>query len=182
VFIPALICVVALLGILLLAIALRPAGFRVSRSETIAAAPAVVFSHVNNLHQWQAWSPWEKLDPQLKRTFEGPSAGIGAVYRWDGNGNVGAGSNTIIDSRPNELIRFKLDMLRPFVGTNDVEFQFVANGPSETIVTWTMVGSLNFMTKAMDMLIGMDKMVGGQFQAGLGQLKVVAESNAGVES
>ena len=170
-----LIGLAVVIGIFILFIALRPAEFRVSRSETVSAAPEMVFSHVNDLHCWDAWSPWEKLDPAMKKSFEGPPAGIGAISRWDGNGQVGAGSNTIVESQPNKLIRFKLEMLRPFVGTNDVEFTFQPEGRNTT-VTWTMVGKLNFITKIMDLLIGMDKMVGNQFQSGLAQLKLVAEA------
>jgi hypothetical protein len=170
-----LIGLVALIAVFIVIVALRSADFRVSRSDTISASPEVVFSHVNNLHRWDAWSPWEKIDPMMKKTFEGPDEGVGAILRWDGNGQVGAGSNTIIESRRNELIRFKLNMVRPFVGTNDVEFAFQPRG-EETSVTWTMTGNLNFITKIMDLIIGMDTMVGGQFQSGLAQLKLAVES------
>ena len=167
--------IAALVGLFLCIVALRPTRFRVSRSETISASPERVFAEVNNLRRWDAWSPWEKLDPKMIKTFEGPECGTGAVTRWEGNSQVGAGSNTIIESRPFELIQFRLEMLRPFVGTNDVEFAFQPNG-TQTKVSWTMVGNLNFITKAMDMFIGMDKMVGDQFSRGLADLKKVAEA------
>ena len=172
-----LIGLAILIALFVLVVAMRPSAFRVSRSISISAPPESVFGHVNELRQWEHWSPWEKIDPSMKRTFEGPSSGVGAIYRWDGNGQVGAGSNTIVESRPNELIRFKLDMLRPYVGSNDVEFTFHPEGEG-TKVTWMMVGKLNFFTKIMDLIIGMDNMVGGQFQQGLNQLKAVAENKS----
>jgi len=172
-----LIGLAILIALFVVIVAMRPSGFRVSRSISIAAPPESVFGHVNELRRWEHWSPWEKIDPSMKRTFEGPPSGVGAIYRWDGNGQVGAGSNAIVESRPNELIRFKLEMLRPYVGSNDVEFTFHPEGTG-TKVTWLMVGKLNFITKIMDLVMGMDNMVGGQFQDGLNQLKSVAEKES----
>ena len=166
-----------LIALFVIIVAMRPSGFRVSRSISIAAPPESVFGHVNELRQWEHWSPWEKIDPSMKRIFEGPPSGVGAVYRWDGNNQVGAGSNTIVESQPNELVRFRLEMLRPYVGSNDVDFTFQPESDG-TKVTWTMVGNLNFITKIMDLVLGMDKMVGSQFQDGLNQLKAVAENKS----
>ena len=155
-------------------VASRPSEFRVSRTAAMSAPPPTVFTEVNDLHKWEAWSPWAKLDPAAKNTFEGPGAGNGAVMRWDGNQNVGAGNMTITESRPSEFIRFKLEFLRPFKGINTAEFTFTPEG-SQTVVTWTMTGKNNFMSKAVGLFINCDKMVGGQFEQGLAQMKSVVE-------
>ena len=105
-------------------VALQPSEFRVARSTTISAPPAAVFAQVNDFHNWEAWSPWAKLDPAAKATFEGPRAGKGAIFRWAGNEEVGEGSMMITESRPSDLIRIKLDFLKPFEATNTAEFTF----------------------------------------------------------
>ncbi len=159
-------------------VAMRPANFRITRSATIAALPEVVFAQVNDLHKWEAWSPWAKLDPSMKQTHEGSPAGVGAIYSWDGNKEVGAGRMTITESRTNEAIVIKLEFLKPFAAVNDTEFTFKsadANG-NQTTVTWTMSGENNFMSKVFCLFMNMDKMVGGDFEKGLAQMKVVAES------
>lgn len=155
--------------------AMQPAEFRVARSATFAAAPAVVFAQVNDLHKWAAWSPWAKLDPNASETFEGPPAGTGAVLRWAGNNKVGEGSMTITESRPNELIRFKLEFLRPFAATNTAEFSFKPEG-NLTVVTWSMTGRNNFIAKAVGLFMNCEKMVGDQFAQGLTQMKLVTEA------
>ncbi|HEY0981304.1 SRPBCC family protein [Schlesneria sp.] len=170
-----ILAVAALLAVFLVVVALRPSTYRVSRSISVNASPGTVFDHVNVMQRWQKWSPFENVDPAMKRVFEGPEAGGGAVYRWEGNHQIGTGSNTIVESRPNELIRFKLEMLKPHCGTNDVDFQFQPDAQG-TKVTWTMQGRLNFITKIIDLIIGMDAMIGRQFQEGLKQLKLVAEN------
>ena len=121
---PILTVLVVLIAGLCSFAALRPSEFRVTRSTLVAAPADVVFAHVNDLHAWEAWSPWAKLDPAAKTTYEGPSAGVGAAFSWDGNRNVGQGRMTIVESRPNQLVRFRLDFLKPFKGTNAAEFTF----------------------------------------------------------
>jgi uncharacterized protein YndB with AHSA1/START domain len=152
----------------------RPAEFNVTRSAVIAAPPAKVFANVNELQKWEAWSPWAKLDPGCKTTFEGPAAGTGAVMRWDGNSKVGTGSMTITESRPAESVQFRLDFLKPFKATNTATFTFRPEG-GNTAVTWTMNGQNNFISKAMSCVMDCEKMVGPQFEKGLSQLKAVAE-------
>ncbi|MEW6306618.1 MAG: SRPBCC family protein [Verrucomicrobiota bacterium] len=159
----------------LIVVAARPNDFRVSRSGTIGAPPDAVFPHVNELRHWEAWNPWGKLDPNMKVTYEGPPAGVGASYSWVGNHNVGEGRMTVSESRANEVVRFKLEFFKPFKGLNDAEFTFKPDG-SQTLVTWTMTGQNNFIAKAMGLFIDCDKMVGGQFEKGLAQLKTVVES------
>ncbi len=173
--IPILAVLAVIVVVLIAVIATRPADFRVTRKASISAHADVVFDQVNDLRKWGAWSPWEKMDATLKRTFEGPSAGEGAIYRWVGNNKVGEGSMTIIESRPDELIRIKLVFLKPFACTNAVEFQFQAEG-NRTALTWSMAGKNNFMAKAVHLVMKMDKMVGGQFENGLAELQSVAEA------
>ncbi len=170
-----LLGVLAVLVVFVIVVATRPSQMHIVRSTIIAAPAASVFPHVNDLHQWLAWSPWEKLDPEAKKTYEGPEAGTGAKYAWDGNSNVGAGKMTIVESRPDEAIQLKLEFLRPFENTCDVKFGFQpAAGGTE--VSWTMDGPVNFIGKAMGLFINMDNMVGGQFAQGLADLKSTVEA------
>lgn len=161
--------------VLIIVIATRPGDFTASRSTTVAAAPAAVFPHVNELKNWEAWSPWAKLDPNMKQTYEGPPGGVGASYTWVGNSQVGEGRNTITESKTNELIRFKLEFIRPFKGVNQVHFTFKPEG-DETVVTWTMEGKFNFITKAISLVMDMEGMLNQQFDQGLAQLKAVVEA------
>ena len=112
-----LIVLAIIVVVFVLVVAMRPSGFRITRSATISAPAPVVFAQVNDLHKWEAWSPWAKLDPAARNSYEGPPAGTGAILRWAGNNKVGAGSMTIIESRPHEFIRFRLDFLKPFKAT-----------------------------------------------------------------
>ena len=170
-----LIGIAILVGVFIIIVATRPADFRVTRTATIVAPPAVVFAQVNDLHQWVAWNPWGKLDPACKMTYEGPPAGTGAGYTWAGNNKVGEGRMIITESRPNELIRFDLEFLKPFKAANVTEFTFNSDG-NQTSVSWSMSGKKNFMFKAMGLFMDSDKMVGGDFEKGLADLKSVAEA------
>jgi hypothetical protein len=170
-----LVGLAVLVVLFVVVVSLRPSEFRVGRSATMGAPPDVVFPHVNNLHNWEAWSPWAKLDPAAKTTYEGPLSGVGAVFGWSGNNKIGEGRMTIIESRPNDLVRFRLEFFRPFKGTNTAEFTFEPKGP-QTLVTWTMFGPNSFMGKAMGLFINCDKMVGNQFEQGLAQLNSVSGS------
>ena len=170
-----LLIIIAIVVVLAIFVSTRPSTFRISRSATIAAPPETVFPHVNDLHKWEAWSPWAKLDPDCKMTFEGPAAGNGAAYSWSGNNKVGAGHMLITESRPSELILMKLDFLKPFKATNTTEFTLKPIG-SETMVTWTMSGTNNFMVKAVGLFMNCDKMIGGQFEKGLADMKALVEA------
>lgn len=166
------IALVALFGI----IALQPAEFRVVRSASIAAPPERVFAAVNDFHQWKVWSPWEELDPNMKRTFDGPTSGTGSKYGWAGNDDVGEGSMTIVDSKPNELIRIKLEFIKPFASVADTEFVFKPEGGG-TRVDWVMSGNNDFISKAFCLFMGgMDRMVGPDFEKGLSKMKSAAEA------
>ncbi len=167
-----------LVVIFIIVVATRPADFRVTRTATISAPAATVFAQVNDLHKWEAWNPWLKLDPACKMTYEGPSAGVAAGYTWAGNNKVGEGHMVITESRPNELIRLNLEFLKPFKAKNTAEFTFKPDG-NQTAVSWSMSGKKNFMFKAMGLFMDTDKMVGGDFERGLATLKSVAEAASG---
>jgi hypothetical protein len=158
--------------------AMQPDEYKVTRSAVISAAQADVFNHVNDFHKWAAWSPWEKLDPAMKKTFSGAESGAGAAYGWVGNSDVGEGRMTIASSQPAERIDIKLEFLKPFESTSQTVFTFKPVG-NQTAVDWTMTGKNNFVSKAFGLLMGgMDGMVGPDFEKGLAQLKSVAESAA----
>jgi Polyketide cyclase / dehydrase and lipid transport len=159
---------------LILIIATRPATFHIERSITAAASPENAFAQVNDFHAWSAWSPWEKLDPQMKRTFEGAPSGTGSVYSWQGNDDVGEGRMTIQKSDKPSLVLIKLEFIKPWTATNTTTFTF-APVTEGTKVTWAMDGENNFMSKAFSLFMNMDKMVGDDFERGLTALKAAAE-------
>jgi len=169
--------VVVIIIVFAVIVALQPGDFRVARSTLISAPPPAVFAQVNDFHKWNAWNPWGKIDPSMKQSYEGAPAGPGAVYTWTGNKEVGEGRMTITDSRPSDLIRVKLEFLKPFAATNTAEFTFVPEG-NQTRVTWSMFGEKNFMAKAVHLFMSMDKMIGGQFEKGLADMKAAAEGAA----
>jgi uncharacterized protein YndB with AHSA1/START domain len=172
-----LLVIVVLVGLFAVVVALQPAAFRIERSATIPAPANVVFAQVNDFHKWDAWSPWAKLDPAMKQTHSGAAAGAGAVYHWAGNKEVGEGRMTITESRPNELVRIKLDFIKPFESTNVTEFVFKPSA-NQTAVTWTMTGEKNFLSKAFCLFMDMDTMVGGDFEKGLAAMKTAAVAAA----
>jgi len=169
-----LAAIAAVVVLFLIAVAMQPSDFKVERTATVRAPAPVAFAQVNDFQNWRAWSPWEKVDPALKRQYEGPKAGTGAVYAWQGNKEVGEGRMTIVESKPGELVRIKLEFFKPFAATNTAEFSFKPSGDG-TAVTWTMTGQNNFLAKAMCMFVNMDRMVGGMFEQGLAQMKTVVE-------
>jgi Polyketide cyclase / dehydrase and lipid transport len=153
----------------------QPDDFSTTRTGTIAAPASAIFPHVNNLQNWEAWSPWAKLDPNAKTTFEEPTEGVDAKMSWAGNNKVGVGSMTITESRPSDFIQFKLEFLKPMQATNIAEFSFTPDG-DQTTVSWTMSGTNNFMAKVMGLFMNCDKMCGGMFEKGLASLKTVVEA------
>jgi len=167
----------AVFALLLIAIALQPATFHVERSLTMAAPPETVFTQVNDFHVWSAWSPWEKLDPAMKRSFDGAPAGVGAKYAWVGNKDVGEGRMTIEKSAPGAEVAIKLEFLKPFEATNTATFTFQKT-PEGTKTTWAMDGRNNFVGKAMSLVMNMDKMIGPDFERGLASMKMLAETAA----
>ena len=169
------IALAVLVVLFVIIVALQPSEFRVARSATISAPPPAVFAQVNDFHKWEAWNPWEKIDPAMKQTYEGAPAGIGAIYSWAGNNEVGEGRMTIAESRPSNLIRINLEFFKPFAANSSAEFTFKPEG-DRTIVTWSMTGNNNFMAKAIHLFMNMDKMIGGQFEKGLAQMKSIVEA------
>ncbi len=159
-------------------VAVQPSEFTIARSVTVAAPAPTVFAQVNDFHNWQAWNPWARIDPAMTQAYEGPPAGPGAVYTWAGNAEVGEGRMTLTESRPNDVIRIKLEFLKPLEATNVAEFTFKPEG-DRTAVTWSMTGRNNFVGKVICLFMDMDKMVGGQFDKGLASLKSIAEAQAG---
>ena len=172
-----LITLVVLLGIFAAFVASRPDDFTVTRSASINASPAKVHAIVNNMRRWNDWSPWAKRDPQMKTTFKGPESGVGAAQSWEGNKEVGSGKMTITKSVPAQLVDFQLEFFKPFKGVNQVEFSFKPEGKG-TLVSWTMSGKYNFISKAICLFVSMDKMIGGDFENGLAGLKSLAEAPA----
>ena len=166
---------VVIVGVFLVIVAMQPSEFTVTRSTTIAAPASTIFPFVNDLHQWDKWSPWEKVDPTMKKTFAGPPSGTDAAYSWAGNREIGEGKMTITESKPSELIRMRLEFFKPMEGTDDVVFAFKPEGAG-TAVSWTMSGKKNFVSKGICMFMDMDKMVGGMFEKGLADLKAQAEA------
>ncbi len=170
-----IIPIITIIAIFIAYVASRPSIFRVTRSTTISAPPEKIFALVNDFHQWEAWSPWAKMDPNAKTTYEGSASGIGAIMRWAGNMKVGTGSATITNNHAPESITIRLNFLKPMKGTNTAEFTFKPDSTG-TLVTWDMAGKSNFMAKAMGLIINCEKMVSQQFDQGLAQIKSIAES------
>jgi uncharacterized protein YndB with AHSA1/START domain len=155
-------------------VALQPGEFRVSRSVTMAAPPSAPFEQVNDFHKWKDWSPWDQLDPNMKRTFDGPPAGKGATYAWAGDDKVGEGKMTILESIPGEKVVIKLEFIKPFPSESITEFAFKPEGGG-TAVTWTMSGKNNFLSKAFTLFMNMDAMIGPDFEKGLASIKALVE-------
>lgn len=168
-----IVLVLAVAGVLLYA-ATKPDTFQVQRRATIAAPPERVFALIDDFHRWSEWSPWEKLDPAMTRTFEGPASGTGAVYAWKGNKDVGQGRMEIAESSPPGRIAIKLDFIEPMESNNVTEF-VLAPKDGGTEVTWTMRGPSPYLTKVMDTVVGMDRLIGKDFEAGLANMKAAAE-------
>ena len=172
-----IVVIVLIIAIFCGVVAIQPAHYHVERSATVNAPAATVFAQVNDFHKWDAWSPWAKLDPNMKASYEGATSGTGAVYSWTGNDQVGQGRMTITDSKIGELVKIKLEFIKPWVATNATNFMFAPQG-NQTSVKWTMDGENNFMGKAFGMFMSMDKMIGNDFEKGLAQMKNVAEAAA----
>lgn len=171
-----LLALAAPLGLFALYVASRPAAFRIQRSAAINAPPEAIVGFIDDFHRWSVWSPWEKVDPLMSRTFEGPGSGKGAVYRWRGNSKAGQGSMTVVESAPSR-VEIDLEFLKPFPAKNKTTFTLEPEGAA-TRVTWTMEGQNAFAAKAFNVVMDMDKLVGKDFDAGLAALKTAAEKAA----
>jgi uncharacterized protein YndB with AHSA1/START domain len=174
-----LLGLVVVVVVLAIVVATRPSTFHVERSIVITASPESVFAQVNDFHSWAAWSPWEKLDPKMEKTFSGPSAGAGATYAWNSeNSKVGQGRMTIERSDLPSSVSVKLEFIKPFTATNTVTFTMIPVA-TQTRTTWAMDGHNGFLGKLFHLVMNMDKMVGGDFDRGLAALKSVAEAVRG---
>ena len=169
-----IIVLVAVVAAILIFAATKPDSFRVERSTSIKAPPEKIFALINDFHKWGAWSPWEKLDSAMQRTFTGAPEGKGAAYAWEGSGKVGAGRMEIRESVPASKIVIKLDFIKPFEGHNTAEYTLAPKGDS-TDVTWAMYGPTPFISKLVQVFFSMDSMIGKDFEAGLANLKALAE-------
>lgn len=169
------IVVVVLLAALLIFAATKPDTFRVQRAASIKAPPEKIFALINDLHSWDTWSPWENKDPAMKRAHSGAANGKGAVYEWDGNKEVGKGRMEITESSPPSKVTIKLDFVKPFDAHNIVEFTLEPKGDS-TNVMWTMHVPTPYIGKVMHVFFNIDSMVGKDFEAGLANLRTVAET------
>lgn len=159
-----------LLVVLVAIIVIQPSEYRVSRTLTMTAPAQEIFAQINDFHRWEAWSPWAKLDPAAKVSFEGPVAGKGAIFAWSGNSKVGEGRMTLVESTPDSFVRARTDFVKPFVGSSYSEFVLRPEG-NGTAVSWTMFGQNDFIGKAMCLVISMDKMLGGEMEKGLASIK-----------
>lgn len=156
-------------------IALQPSEFVLKRESVISAPPAAVFAQVNDFHNWQKWSPWAKLDPDAKATFEGPASGQGARFAWDGNGNVGQGRMTIAESVPNDKIHLQLEFFKPMAGTAETYFTFKPEGDG-TRMTWEMHGRNNFIGRVFCFFMNMNDMLGGMFDQGMANINAIVKA------
>jgi hypothetical protein len=163
----------ALVGALLLFATTRPDTFSVERRIVIQAAPEKIQPLLADFHRWADWSPWEKLDPAMNRTFGGPAAGVGATYAWNGNKDVGSGFMAV-KSATNDKVSIQLDFIEPFEGHNTADFLLAPQGGG-TEVRWVMFGPTPYISKLMGVFVSMDTMIGKDFEKGLAQLKAAAE-------
>ena len=169
------VVVVVLLVALLVYAATKPDTFRVQRSASINAPPETIFALINDYHRWGSWSPYEKLDPAMRRTYSGALNGKGSVYEWEGNSKAGKGRMEITDTAPPSKVVINLDFVKPFEAHNIVEFTLEPTGDS-TNVAWAMHGRTPYLGKIVHVFFNMDKMVGKDFETGLANLKAVAET------
>ncbi|HTL02300.1 MAG TPA: SRPBCC family protein [Vicinamibacterales bacterium] len=168
-----LVVIVLLVGGVLLVASTRPDALHVERAADVKAPPEKIFPLINDFHSWGSWSPYEKKDPGMKRTYSGATAGKGAIYEWDGNSDVGQGRMEILDSTPSQ-IRIKLDFMKPLEGHDIATFTMKPDG-NATKVTWAMDGPTPFLGKLIGVFMNMDTMIGTDFEAGLANLKTLTE-------
>jgi hypothetical protein len=169
-----LIVIVVLIAAILAYAATRPNNFRVQRSASINASPEKIFPLIADFHNWASWSPWEKKDPAMKRTYSGAASGKGAAYAWEGNKDVGSGRMEITEATSPSKITIQLDFIKPFEGHNIAELTLQPAGGA-TNVTWEMHGPMAFIMRVFGIFVNMDRMIGNDFETGLANMKAVAE-------
>jgi uncharacterized protein YndB with AHSA1/START domain len=168
------ITVATAIGAVLVTATFQPDRFEVSRSTTIAAPPERIFGLISDFHRWQAWSPYEKLDPAMRRRFSGPEQGAGAVYQWEGNSKAGKGRMTILQAPSPTKVAIRLDFEQPLETHNVATFTLTPTGRSTT-VTWAIAGPTPYLGKVIHLFLDMDRLVGRDFETGLANLKTIAE-------
>lgn len=170
-----LIIIAVIIAAILIYVATRPNDFQIQRNTAIKASPHKIFPLINDLHLMQTWSAWEKVDPDMKRSYSGEASGKGSKYAWDGNREVGQGTMEIVESVGNSKVGLHMHFIKPFEGHSTIDFTLAANG-GETVVTQTMRGTSTFLPKLMcTLFFNQDKMIGGKFEEGLANLKAIAE-------
>lgn len=173
-FITIAVILLVLIAALLIYAATRPNDFVTTRSAAIKAPPEAIFPLINDFSRWPTWSPYEKLDPGMKRTLSGAESGKGAAYAWESNGKAGKGRMEIVNSAPSSLVSLKLDFEKPFNANNMVDFTLTPSGDG-TAVTWAMRGSRPFIAKLMGVFMNFDTLIGRDFEVGLANLKSLSE-------
>jgi hypothetical protein len=158
--------------------ATRPDSYAVERAAVIEAPAAIVFDQLDDFRSWGQWSPWDKLDPGMTKTYEGPESGVGAGYSWQGNSEVGKGRMTIVESSPPREIEYKLEFIEPFSAVAETEFEVEPKGENASSVRWRMEGKNDFMAKVFGVFMDMDAAIGADFEKGLASLKTIAETQA----
>ena len=171
-----LVLALAIVVVALLA-ARKPDNFRMERKIIINAPAEKIFAVFNDFHESKNWSPWEPIDPNIKLTFSGAEKGVGAVYNWDGNRDVGSGRQEIISVEPGRRVTIKINFYKPFKAENTVEFTMLPkDGGTET--SWAMFGPQPFMGKVVSMFMDCEKMMNDQFDKGLANVKAYVEKQA----
>ena len=169
-----ILIVIVLVALVLIYGVSQPAGFSVVREADFNATPKMVFSQINDFHNWSAWSPWEKMDPDMKREFSGSASGVGAKYAWVDNKKVGQGNMEITNSVPSKYMQLDLNFIKPFQASNVTEFTLTPNGKG-THLKWEMRGHAPFVFRVMGMFFSMDKIVGTDFERGLANLRGIVD-------
>jgi hypothetical protein len=170
-----LILIAVVIAAIVIYVATKPNDFQIQRSTAIKASPDKIFPLINDLHTMQTWSAWEKVDPQMKRSYSGEASGKGAKYAWEGNRQIGQGTMEIVESMANAKVQLDMHFIKPFEGWSTVDFELTESG-QETVVSQTMHGTSTFLPKLMcTLFFNQDKMIGGKFEEGLANLKVIAE-------
>ena len=173
-----LIALAVMIAAFLAYAATRPDAYTVERSADIAAPAPIVFDQLDDFRSFAAWSPWDKLDPSMQKTFDGPQSGVGASYSWQGNDEVGKGRMTIVESQPPSAIEYKLEFIEPFTAEAQTGFEVAPQGADAARVRWQMAGTNNFMSKVFGVFMDMDAAIGKDFEKGLANLKAQSEAEA----
>jgi hypothetical protein len=164
---------VLILGIL---ISLQPDEYHVERSATIEVPAEVVFGQIVDFRRWEDWSPWLELDPDAESTFEGAERGEGAIFKWSGNEDVGSGRMEITESRAHDYVEIDLQFIEPYESQTTTAFEFSADDPQTTTVTWKMFGENNLISKAFGLVVDMEDMIGEDYERGLARLEEASKA------